>query len=79
VTLSGTSKDMEDQARAMSDEQLTEIAYSNVLAPSLKARAELSRRQSVSGGKTLFWARFAGWTGLAALILALIVAFLQFK
>jgi hypothetical protein len=39
ATLTGSSSEMEAQARKLSDAELTEIAYRNDTAPALKARA----------------------------------------
>jgi hypothetical protein len=72
--LTGSSSEMEEQARKLSDEELTEIAYLNDTAPALKARAELQRRNSEFNEKTLFWARLAGAAAVGALVVTIIGA-----
>ena len=72
--LTGSSVEMEEQARNLSDEELTEIAYLNDTPPAFKARAELQRRNTEFNTQTLFWARLAGIAALAALVMTIIGA-----
>ena len=72
--LTGSSAEMEEQARNLSDEELTEIAYLNDTPPAFKARAELQRRNTEFNTQTLFWARLAGIAALAALVMTIIGA-----
>jgi hypothetical protein len=72
--LTGSSVEMEEQARNLSNEELTEIAYLNDTPPAFKARAELQRRNTEFNTQTLFWARLAGIAALAALVMTIIGA-----
>ena len=71
--LIGSSSEMEEQARKLSDEELA-IACLNDTPPVFKARAELQRRNSEFNARTLFWARLAGVAAVAALIMTIIGA-----
>ena len=72
--LIGSSSEMEEQARKLSDEELAEIACLNDTPPVFKARAELQRRNSEFNARTLFWARLAGVAAVAALVMTIIGA-----
>jgi hypothetical protein len=72
--LTGSSAEMEEQARKLSDEESTEIAYLNDTPPAFEARAELQRRNSEFNSRSRFWARLAGIAALAALVMTIIGA-----
>jgi hypothetical protein len=72
--LTGSPSEMDEQARKLSDEELTEIAYLNDTPPAFKARAELQRRNTEFNTRTLFWARLAGAAAVAALVMTVIAA-----
>ncbi|MFF0949366.1 hypothetical protein ACFYE9_17340 [Rhizobium leguminosarum] len=68
--LTGNSKEMEEQARNLSDGELTELAFMNDSPQALKARGELARRSVESGKAMLCWAKVAAWAGIVAAVLA---------
>lgn len=77
--MSGSSLEMEEQARQLSDAELTEIAYLNDTPPALKARAELARRVSLlneemrtNSGNAVYWARVAGYAASIACVIGVI-------
>ncbi|MCS3740218.1 hypothetical protein FHX16_002186 [Rhizobium sp. BK661] len=72
ASLTGTSKEMEEQARKLTDAELGELAWMNDGPPALKARGEIARRQADAGKVTLRWARIAGWAGIIAVVLAVV-------
>lgn len=72
ATLTGTSKEMEEQASKLTDAELAELAYMNDSPQALKARGEIARRAALSGQETLCWAKIAGWAGIIAIILAVV-------
>ncbi len=72
VTLTGSSSQMEEQAKKLSDSELAELAFMNDGPVALKARGEIARRNSETGVKVLRWARIAGWCGIAGLILSVV-------
>lgn len=72
ATLTGTSKEMEEQARKLTDAGLAELAYMNDSPQAFKARGEIARRAALSGQETLCWAKIAGWAGIIAVILAVV-------
>lgn len=72
ATLAGTSKEMEVQARKLTDAELAEIAWMNDSPQALKARGEIARRAAEDGKSTLRWAKIAGWTGLIAVVLGVV-------
>ncbi|RWI22036.1 hypothetical protein [Mesorhizobium sp.] len=69
--LSGSSADMELQARSMTDGELVEISSLNDFAPALKAKAELQRRSGEYNAKILWWARCAVIVAIVAIIAGL--------
>ncbi|MBN9983608.1 hypothetical protein HFO68_19250 [Rhizobium laguerreae] len=69
VTLTGTSKEMEEQARKLTDAELTELAWVNDYPQALKARAELARRNDATAKNMLWWAKVAAWSGIVAVVL----------
>ena len=72
TTLTGSSKEMEDQARRLSDAELAELAWMNDSPQALKARGEIARRSSEAGRVTIWWAKVAAWSGILAAVLAVI-------
>lgn len=72
MTLVGTSKEMEEQARKLSDSELAELAWMNDSPQALKARGEIARRAADDGKSTLRWAKIAGWAGIIAAVLAVV-------
>ncbi|MBX5240956.1 hypothetical protein [Rhizobium sp. NLR22b] len=70
--LNGTSEEMEQQARKLTDAQLAELAGMNDSPVALKARGEIARRNSETGKATLFWAKVAAWVGILAVVLSVI-------
>ncbi|NKL87328.1 hypothetical protein [Rhizobium leguminosarum] len=77
TTLTGSSTEMVEQARKLTDAELTELAWMNDSPQALKARGELARRAAESGRITLRWARIAGWAGIVAVMLAVVAVVLQ--
>ncbi|MBB6414244.1 hypothetical protein [Mesorhizobium sangaii] len=71
ATLTGSSADMELQAKRLTEGELVEISSLNDLAPALKARAELQRRSSEYNAKILFWARGAVVVAVIAIVAGL--------
>ncbi|MBX5212336.1 hypothetical protein [Rhizobium sp. NZLR11] len=72
MTLTGSSKEMEEQARMLSDSELAELAWMNDSPQALKARGEIARRTTESGKIMLLWAKIAAWAGIIAAMLALV-------
>ncbi|MDC7743409.1 hypothetical protein [Rhizobium binxianense] len=77
TTLTGSSTEMEEQARKLTDAELTELAWMNDSPQALKARGEIARRAAESGRTTLRWARIAGWAGIVAAVFAVVAIILQ--
>ncbi len=78
ATLTGNSQQMEEQAKALSDAELAEIAWMNDSPQALKARGEIARRAKNAGAVTLRWAKIAGWASIVAVVLAVIAIIMQF-
>ncbi|WP_106797214.1 hypothetical protein [Rhizobium sp. H4] len=74
ATLTGTSKQMEDQARELTDSELAEIAYMNDSPQALKARGEIARRAKRDSDRMLCWAKIAGVFSIIAVVLAVLTA-----
>jgi len=79
ATLHGTSTEMEEQAKKLSDAELTEIAYLNDTPPSLKARGELARRGAEAAAlntrissDALWWARAAGIASVIGILISVV-------
>jgi hypothetical protein len=68
---------MEEQAKALSDAELNEIAWMNDSPQALKARGEIARRTAAGEAATLRWARIAGWASIIAVILAVVAIGMQ--
>ena len=69
--LDGTSAEMEEQARALTEAQLTEIADGNDVVAARKAKAELARRAGTFNQRTLIIAVVSLIVSVIALIVSI--------